>query len=348
MGKFAFVVHPPEAADIARRFSLARFLPHRLLEGVARFVPPVKLSAVAGVRSPYGQAEGWLIYVPLTARQMQYFPEGLAARRILQAGRLAEKLGAGIVGLSVCTSLPGDAAHIAGRNLKIAVTTGSSYSIAATLEGAGKAAQLMGYRLKNARVAVFGAAGPAGGVCALMLAREVKGMTLVGREKGKLEDLAGRIYFDSGLSVRTTSDAKRALKSADIVVSAGGPGAAISPEDLPPGAVVLDMFPPFTVSKRVAEAREDVLAVEGFGVEVPGWDGAACPVLAEAMILAMEDRRPGKTSVKQVEEMAVLAGKHGFKLAGLRVYDRVLTPADADRVIGARKKSLSVPDPIMP
>lgn len=354
LGKFAFVIHPPDTADIARRFPFTGFLPQRLLEAVARLAPPVKLSAVTGVRSPYGQAGGWLIYLPLTARQMQYLPGGLVARRILQAGRMAEGLGAGIVGLGAWAPLPGAAAHAVERNFKIPVTTGSSYSIATALEGAGKAARLMGYKLGSARVAVFGAAWPEGAVCALMLAREVKEMTLVGREKGKLEELAGRIYFDSGLSVRTTPDAKRALESAEIVVSAGGPGAGFNPEDLLPGAVVLDLVPPFTAGRRVAETREDVLAVEGVEVEVPGWDGTACPALAETMILAMEERYQlfypgGKISVKQVEEMAALAGKHGFKLGGLRVFDRVLTPADADRVMaGALKKDLSVPDPVTP
>lgn len=346
MGKFAFVVHPGNVAEIARQFAFARFLPRRLVQGISRLVPPIKFSAITGIRSPYGQAEGWLIYVPLTAAQMQHMPGALVSRRIIQAGRMAERLGAGIVGLGGWASFPGEAGHAVDSHLRIAVTTGSSYTIAAALEGVGKAAWLMGYKLKSAHVVVLGAAGPAGGVCSLFLAREVKRMTLVGGEGRKLEDLAGRIYFDSGLSVRTTPDTKKALKSADIVISAGDPGAAFNPEDLPPGAVVFDLARPFGVSRRVAETRDDVLAVEDTVVEVPGWGGTACPAMAETIILAMEERyqsfSPGKKTgvgVKQVEEIAALAGKHGFKLAGIRSSGRVITPEDAGRARAVMKKA---------
>ena len=86
--------------------------------------------------------------------------------------------------------------------------------------------------------------------------------------------------------------------------------------------------------------RNDVLVMEGGVVEVPGdvdfglnfgfppQTAYAC--MAETMILALEQRYENFTlgrdlTVKQVEIIEQLAKKHGFKLAGLRSFERALT-----------------------
>jgi predicted amino acid dehydrogenase len=114
----------------------------------------------------------------------------------------------------------------------------------------------------------------------------------------------------------------------------------IEPEDLKAGAVVCDVARPRDVSKRVAEVRHDVLVIEGGVVEVPGDvnfnlnfgfpPGTAYACMAETMILSLEKRYESYTlgrelTIKQVEEIAVLAKKHGFKIGGYRSFGKAVT-----------------------
>jgi len=260
--------------------------------------------------------------------------------KIIKAGRAAEKLGAGIVGLGAFTSVVGDAGVTVARNLDIAVTTGNTYTVAAAIEATRKAAHLMGHDLKRARVAIIGATGFIGKVCARVLARDVNNMTLVARNKSALEALAERILHETGLAVGITSQTQKALKTADIVITVtSAVDTIIEPQDLKPGAVVCDVARPRDVSRRVAEERDDVLVIEGGVIEVPGSvefnfnfgfpPGMAYACMAETMILALEGRFENfslgrEMSAEKVEEISALAAKHGFKLAGFRSFEQAI------------------------
>ena len=109
MQRFAFIVHPLEIGDFARKFPVApNRLPERFVEGIFRRVPALKLSTIRGIRSATGvEAEGWFVACPLTARQMIELPVDKVLRKITEAGRKAEQLGAPIVGLGAFTSVVG-------------------------------------------------------------------------------------------------------------------------------------------------------------------------------------------------------------------------------------------------
>ncbi|MGB9860309.1 MAG: shikimate dehydrogenase, partial [Moorellaceae bacterium] len=271
MSKFAFIIHPLDVSDVARKFPLARYLPSRLVERLLLWLPPIKTSYITGVRSAYAETEGWFVSCPLTSRQMLALPEDFVLDRIIQACRLAEKLGAQIIGLGAMTSVVGDGGITISRHVNVPVTTGNSYTVATALEGTKKAADMMGIDISRAQVAVVGATGAIGAVCARILARECTSLTLVARKRDKLEDLARRIKEDTGLAVHLSTDIKAALREADVVLTVtSAAGAVIEPEDLKPGAVVCDVARPRDVSRRVAEERDDVLVIEGGVVEVPG------------------------------------------------------------------------------
>ena len=102
-----------------------------------------------------------------------------------------------------------------------------------------------------------------------------------------------------------------------------------------------EMFP------EVAEKRDDVLIIEGGVVEVPGdvnfnfnfgfppKTSYAC--MAETMMLSMEGRYESFTlgrelTIKQIEEINRIADKHGFKLAGLRSFEREVTEEEIERI----------------
>lgn len=356
MDNFAFIIHPIDAYDAARKFKFMRSWPESLIEGVMKHIPPVKVSHITGVKSPYNEIEGWFVGCPLTTRQMMTLPEDFVIKKIIKAGKLAEKLGAKIVGLGAFTSVVGDAGITISKNLNIPVTTGNSYTVATAIEGAVKAAELMGKDIKNAEVVVIGATGSIGKVCAEILARDAKFLTLVGRNTQRLEAIAEKILKETGLSARITSDVKKALRKADVVITVtSSVDTIIEPEDLKPGAVVCDVARPRDVSKEVAEKRDDVLIIEGGVVEVPGdvnfnfnfgfepKTSYAC--MAETMILALERRYECFTlgrdlTVEQVEEISRLAKKHGFKLAGFRSFERPVTQEQIEKIKENARRNL--------
>jgi fatty aldehyde-generating acyl-ACP reductase len=356
--KFAFVVHPLKASDFSRKFSFTRNWPDGLVESIIRYIPPFKVSHISGIDSGYNKAEGWFVGCPLTSGQMVAMPEQYVINKIIKAGKVAEKLGAKILGLGAFTSIVGDAGITIAKHLNIAVTTGNSYTVATALEGTRQAAKVMNLDLLRANVLILGATGSIGAACAQILSREVRYLTLAARDEGKLEKLSRQILKSTGLAVRVTANTKQAIRNADIIVAVtSAVDSIIEPEDLKPGAIVCDVARPRNVSRRVAEVRNDVLVLEGGVVEVPGDvefglnfgfpEQTAYACMAETMILALEGRYENFTlgrdlTVKQVELIDKLATKHGFKLAGFRSFERAITPQEV-AVIKANASAKTLP-----
>ncbi len=357
--KFAFILHPLTVDDIFRKYRFMRKWPARLVESLIRKFPPLVTSRITGISSPYGDLEGMFVGVTLTSRQMLELPPEVTLQKIIAAGKKAAREGAKIVGLGAMTAVVGDAGVTIARNLDIAVTTGNSYTVATALEGTRKAAAVMGIDLEKAEVAILGATGSIGSVCARILARKVNYMTLIARNMPRMERLAEGILQDTGLAVKVTSDVNKAVGKADVIIAVSSAAdSLIRPEDLKPGAVVCDVARPRDVSTRVAQIRDDVLVIEGGIVEVPGDvkfnfnfgfpPKTAYACMAETMILALENRFENyslgrEMTVRQIDEISVLAAKHGFKLAGFRSFEKALGNEAIDRIKeNARLKKLEL------
>ncbi|EEG76421.1 shikimate 5-dehydrogenase [Dethiobacter alkaliphilus] len=348
MGDFAFIIHPIELDDVFRKLKFMRSWPVPVVETVVKALPPFKVSEITGVQSDYAQTSGHFVSCPLTSKQMVELPEDKVINKIIRAGKVAEKLGAKIVGLGAMTSVVGDAGITVAKNLDIAVTTGNSYTVATALQGTKKAAELMGIDLANAEVLVMGATGSIGSVCARILARDARFLTLLARDKNKLDLLSARIMRETGLATKVSSDVKRSVQRADIIIAVTGSAeAVIDVMDLKPGAIVCDVARPRDVSKRAAELRDDVLVIEGGVVDVPGdvdfgfnfgfppRTSYAC--MAETMILSLEGKYESFTlgrdlSVAQVDDISRLAEKHGFKISGFRSFERAISPETIENI----------------
>lgn len=359
MEKFAFIIHPLDVKDVSKKFPLVHKLPDRFVERLLPMIPPFNAAHVTGIRSKLAEAEGWLIAVPLTSRQMITLQQEYVLDKIIQAGKLAEKLGAKILGLGAFSSIVGDAGITIAKHLNIPVTTGNSYTVYTAIEGVKRASEAMGINLSAAEVVVVGATGSIGNICAQLLAPEVNHLTLVGRDSHTLRLVANRIMFNTGLAVRTSNNVKKALKNADIVLTVTSAlDAIIEPEDLKSGAVVCDVSRPRNVSKQVAEQRDDILVIEGGLVEAPGNvqynisfgapEGQCFACMAETMILALEQRYESFTlgrelTIEQVETIGKLGQKHGFRLSGFRSFNKCLSDSDIRNIrdrVGASTASV--------
>ncbi|MTI82170.1 MAG: shikimate dehydrogenase [Firmicutes bacterium] len=349
MERFAFMIHPLDASDVARKFGIAKLMPNAVVEKALRVMPSFTASHITGINSlQEKQAEGWFVTCPLTAKQMQTLPQEIVTKKLIHAGKLAERMGAGIVGLGAFTSVVGDAGVTVARNLDIAVTTGNSYTVSTAIEGTKKAAKMMGKKLSECHLVVVGATGSIGQVCSIIMARDVRNLTLVGRNTRKLQNLSSRILYETGLACKVTPDVKGAVSTADIIITVtSSVDTIIEPEDLKSGAVVCDVARPRDVSKRVASERNDVLVIEGGVVDVPGEvnfnldfgfpTGTAYACMAETMVLALEGKYENyslgrELTVRQVDEITALASKHGFGLAGFRSFERAIMPEEIQKI----------------
>ena len=346
MQRFAFIVHPIDARrDVSRKYPIAKFLPNRSIEWYIKKRDPLIVADAIGIRSITGEeARGWFIACPLTPRQLVSLPLDFVWNKLEQCGRLAQEVGAGILGLGAFTSVVGDGGitierRLRERNVTIAVTTGNSYTVATAVEAALDGAIRMGISIENAKVAVVGATGSIGRTCAHLLAPRTAEIALIGRDIGRLEQVASEIPSPN---VSLYSDVRTGLRDAQLVVTVtSAVEAVIQPEDLAIGAVVCDVARPRDTSVRVVKERDDVLVVEGGVVAVPGPDAdfhfnfgfpskTAYACMSETMILALEGRYESFTlgkdvTVAQVQEIARLAAKHGFQLAGYRSFEKAVT-----------------------
>lgn len=336
MDSFAFVIHPLNPKrDVARKYPrLARILPTALIHFFSLFWPPVYISHVTGVRSEATgkEIEGWLVACPFTARQMLRLPPRTVYKKVVQTGRLAERLGARILGLGAFTSAVGDGGVTIDRQLDIPVTTGHSLTMAVVVEAVEEAALCRGIRLESSIAAVVGATGNIGSTCAKLLAPMVAELMLIGQRGFRLAEVGAQVREAGARLVRTSTQIDD-IREADIVLSTTNAAKpVIQPEHLKRGAIVCDVALPPDVSPRVVKERDDVLVIEGGVVDVPGTvdfgfdfglpPGKAYACMAETMVLALEGRYESyslgkQIQIEQVREIAQLARKHGFRTSGV-------------------------------
>jgi fatty aldehyde-generating acyl-ACP reductase len=351
MDSFAFIIHPISVKrDVSRKYPfLGGLLSERQIEFFSQFFPPVYLSEIEGITSAATGREikGWLIACPFTPRQMLELPEARVYRKIILTGRMAERLGAQILGLGAFTSVVGDAGVSIADRLAVPVTTGDSYTVAIAVEALKHAAELMDIPLQNATAAVVGATGAIGQVCAELLADDVARLVLIGRRADPLEALCDRLKGQARCEIVVSTGMEFLAESQLILTVTSAVHEVIHPEHLRPGSVVCDVARPRDVSAMVAAARDDIFVIDGGMVDVPGPvdfhfnfgfpPGKAYACMAETMALALEGRFEDYTLGKQitrarVEEISAIARRHGFRLSGFRSFEKEVTQEQIEAV----------------
>jgi fatty aldehyde-generating acyl-ACP reductase len=359
MQRFAFIVHPLEAKDIARKYPLLNRLPESMLESFICRMRPMRVSEIKGVQGADGvKAEGWFVGCPLTARQMVQLPLSRVMDKIIATAKLAEELGAPLVGLGAFTAVVGDGGISIAKAVNIAVTTGNSYTVASALDGVDYAAGLLEKDLSKAHFAVLGATGSIGKACARLMTERGYTVELVGRDKSRLQNMAVEFNRDYGILPPISVDIDDSLTRADVVIAVTSSiESVVSADKIKTGAIICDVSRPRNVSVAVAKQRPDVFVFEGGVIEVPGQvdfgfdfgfpkkTSYAC--MAETMILALENRYEnyslGKNlDVEKVKNIRELADKHGFRLAGLRSFERAVTQEYVDKVRNSIQSTKSI------
>jgi predicted amino acid dehydrogenase len=345
--KFAYLYYPPGELDLYRSPATRwlRNIPEQasaLVERAAANLPIRPYSRVRGIKSPTGEeAEGWILYLPATAHEIERRGPRFAERRVREAVELARSLGASVLGVGCFCREMTRATQAVASQVDLPITSGASYLVSANMWAAKQAILALGVpqdevgRAK-ATAMVVGAGDPEGAVAAELLALVFQRVVLVDREPDRLLELTHRIARHSphcAVEVATRPDGF--LADSALVVAGLAPGWAHAVEIgmLRTGAVLADCARPPEYPLPVAETRPDVLVIRAGEIELPGPAqlGAdlgpppkvAFASLAEVVVLALEGRSEcfslgDHVELEKVKEIYKLGLRHGMQLAAIR------------------------------
>ncbi|KEF32646.1 hypothetical protein D777_01280 [Marinobacter nitratireducens] len=362
VNRFAFVIHPLSQQYLTKTPPLdwiAEVSPPvvmNLVEKAVAYTPPFIYSKVSGIRSPTGdEAEGWLITVGGTPREIMAHGPEFTYSRLLAAAKLAKKLGAQIMGLGAFTKVVGDAGITVAKRAPLPITTGNSYSASGALWAAHDALKRVGLVSvgKSGKMAgkamVVGATGAIGSVCARLLAKAVDEIFLAAPEPAKLLALKESIEQETpGAIVHVAGSADRDVADMDMIVTAtSGAGKRILDiTKVKPGCVITDVARPLDIPPEDVAKRPDVLVIESGEIQLPGEPtmkdiglpkGIAYACLAETIVLTLEGRFENFTLGRNIEwekvrEIYKMGLRHGMELAAISGVNGVFSDEDFERV----------------
>lgn len=366
--RFAFVIHPlsqtffSEVEPLGTITRLAPGVVNDLIEKAVAYAPPFTYSHVTGITSPTGaEAEGWLITVGGTPKELMAHSPEFTYARLLQAADIARKLGAQVMGLGAFTKVVGDAGVTVAKKASLPVTTGNSYSASGALWAAHDAILRLGLAevdergVLHGKSMVVGATGAIGSVCARLLALASDELWLVSPETAKLLTLKHEIegaHPRATVHVAATPDDH--LGDMDLIVTAtsGAGKRVLDIMAVKPGCVITDVARPLDLSAEDVARRPDVLVVESGEIELPGDvrmkdiglpPGVVYACMAETVVLALEGRYETFTVGRNIEwekvkEIYRLGLRHGMRLAAISGVNGVFTD---EQVADVRARALA-------
>ncbi len=366
INSLGFIGHPIDMDHLYKMLGTFGLLVKKMkpfkLKELLKYLPPYKVDTVTNLRSLKGSViDCHTIICPLLPEDMVSLDERFVLSRIVRAVRLAEKLGAKIVTLGGFTSVVGNEGEEVSKRVKIAVTSGNTYTAALAIEGIIKAAYCMDVNLSNATLAVIGATGDIGSICTKILSKKVKRVNIAARNEARLADFANEIKMNTNKEVQVYKYAKDAIKDADITLTVTtAMSAIIEPESLKPGSIMCDVAIPANIAKSIVNIRNDVFVFEGGLARLPYQNeikdrlfnelmpsGSIYGCLAEGMVLAFEGKFEnysigrGNITEQKIDEISKLANKHGVQLADFFCGYRFYSDEDIEAIKRNAKRKIS-------
>ncbi|MCM8773407.1 MAG: NAD(P)-binding domain-containing protein [Candidatus Omnitrophica bacterium] len=330
MNTFGFIIHPLNIDDVVNSRKIFRIIPKWFLERSLKWSKPFKVCEAHLMPTIDEKIKGYFIGVSLLPRQMLSLNEKLVLNKIILAVRIAEILGAKIVGLGGFTSIVGDKGITIANKSRVPVTSGNTYTAYAVLKAVLDMAKVKGKNLNRSTVAIIGGGGSIGSLCARKLSFYISRIFLTARHREKLEKLKESILKLNPIEVIIEDDNNRAIRDADIViVTTSSPQAILNINDFKSGAIVCDVSLPKNVRGDI-NSRKDVTFIEGglikipfdikyigLGIGLPKNTIYAC--MAETLLLCLEKRFEkfslgDNINIEKLEEIGRLSERYGFEV----------------------------------
>jgi predicted amino acid dehydrogenase len=323
--KIAFIVNLPTTSSVPLSVPFRKSV-IKIMQGLF----PIVVSSLKGFNDKDDkEIKGWVILCPITAKEIMSQP-AIAQRKVLKAVKLAEKIGIEIVTLGAFTSIATrDGLDLIGKT-KVGITTGNVYSAVVTIQNAEKAAKLIGLNIKDAVIAIVGAAGSVGSGCAKFLIGKAKELLLIDRN---YDNLSGLFCNTKSLhtEIKISSDIKIIQEADIVIVVTNAVTGIVEKQLLKSGAIIVDGANPPNISNDVIESRDDILVISSAIVKIPGLrysfdfklgTGEIFGCVGEAMALAWSkwtgNYALGKVEISQMVEIEELVNKAGLCIAKFR------------------------------
>jgi predicted amino acid dehydrogenase len=350
--KFAFMIHPRIIDDFGRR--VGKVL--RIGEDLGMKITPKKLSEwvlkhLSG-RMGYticshfdvfgGKAEGYIVAVLLSGKQMKELDRHLVERRIIEAILFAQdKLGAERIGLGAYTApmTRNGLSVVKHHGIKAHITHGDALSSASAVPIVIECCRLKGIDITAATIGVVGAYGIVGKASTLLLSElNPHIMILTGHNHNKLAAVSRELSGCFQGEIICSAD-NSAIREADIVIlSTTSDGYIVGPQDLKENAIVVDMAQPHNMNHEVCIQRPDVLRVDGgymsiadinlrFKMGPPRGTSFAC--LTETIVSTLsgdQAHHVGPVDMEFARSIMPLANSLGFQVAPLTNFSRPIDP----------------------
>jgi len=307
--RFTFLVHPRDWSDVERYRDAD---PEGVERSLAK-VEPLQLTEVG-----YRDAEGVLVAVPLTTKQMARLPRRYVRQKVLEAACFGIDQGASIIGLGAMTSVTTRGGLWLAEQVNGIVTNGNALT-AATV------AREVLLSLEPDRpwsLGIVGGSGSVGLCIARLLASRCKELVLVGRS---LQTLARAKCLIAGRPVRSTTEVSEVTALDALVVATAGPEPVLCMDQVGERTHVFDLTEPSNVVTREAADRRlktaGRLKLEGVDLTRynPGTDpGIAYACLAETILYALngnlKDHSVGQVDPARARTYARLADDLGMRV----------------------------------
>jgi predicted amino acid dehydrogenase len=287
----------------------------------------VIVSKIDGLKDNDGkECNGWLIGIPMTAKQMMENQE-LAKEKIILAIKKAENLGAKIVGLGALTSSVTNGGEKIKNEVNIKITSGNALTAGISYKHIQKIIEGNGKVLK---IGIVGATGSIGSALVKLLVKNYpeKEFFLFAKTKENLEKLEQESAKEyPNVKINGFLNDLNQLKNCDLdIIATASPNAFIKQEQLKNSAIIYDITQPQNISIADIKKRLDLKVYDGGLVLVPELNNKlplglpkntvfAC--LGETMLLAIENESNGyslgKVQTEQIDKLLKISEKHNFK-----------------------------------
>lgn len=328
MKNFAFIVCPKTIEQLKKLWPITRFVPNFILESRLKNIRPFKVPPVEKIHSiQEKEIQGYIIACP-------FQDEKFALDKILDAGRLAERLCADIIGLDHrCVSIEPDREYILAKKLKIPVTSGNTLTAWSIFEAIYRIAKVKKIDLSKSTLTITDATNPIGNLCARKLSEYVAKIILVSKKRDKAENLKQTILSESqgnyNVELIIEDDIHKVVKDTDVIIlTTDLPETGLDTENLKSNSIICDASLTYApVNKNFSS--KDITIIKGGLIKLPypttlrlnsGLPKGIIPAsMAEAMLLCLEGRfisysLGDNINPDKMEEIANIAVQHGFEV----------------------------------
>lgn len=310
-----------------------KYIPLFLLEWFFKMIPDKKRHMQVSEFNILNRAEGCVVGILLTSKEIMENRE--RARNIVLDSILyaQNELKCDLVMLGALTAPITSAGLWLRENpeVRLAITTGNTYTAAISIEAAEKAMKLADMDREKIKMAVVGAAGVIGEAIARYFNEKSFDLILVEREMERFERLKPRLSNGKYFLTEDISD----IINADIIITATShPESLIVPEYLKQGAIVVDVAEPSDVVDDIEERRPDVISIDGGRVKwgdfnvgtrigLPRGTGFAC--MTEGIMQVLEEDKNdyiGSVDMNHLKETMDWGRKWNFPIADFTCFNK--------------------------